>query len=86
MGYGMMNSLEDTRAMSAAFRYFFHMDHQNAAIHMAPVRYSPITFMLAKQLDDEARRQDMMYDGDQIYIEVGRVRAHAGAYPEDKGR
>lgn len=79
-------SLAETRAMSAAFRHFYFLDHHNAAVHMSPVRYSPITFRLAECLDHEARRQDMMYDGHQTYVEVATVMADSGRYPEDRGR
>ena len=33
-----------------AFRHFVHLDESNAAIHAAPVRYSPLTFRLAEVL------------------------------------
>jgi hypothetical protein len=32
------------------FVHFVHTDEANAAIHMAPVRYSPITFRLTEHL------------------------------------
>lgn len=79
-------SLTETRAMSASFRHFYFLDRHNAAVHMSPVRYSPITFRLAECLSYEGRLQDMMYDGDQTYVEVHQVMKHAGRYPEDRGR
>lgn len=60
------------------FMYFFHMDHSNAAIHNALVRYSPITFRLAQALNEAT--------GTGSPDEVAEVLAHLGAYPEDKGR
>lgn len=56
-------------------QHFRRLDESNAAIHCAPVRYSPITFRLAETL---AERGD--------FSEVGEVIAHRGLYPEDPGR
>jgi hypothetical protein len=81
----MDRSLADTRALHESFLHFFHLDHSNAAIHMAPVRYSPITFRLAEALSHEDRVQDLCYDG-LVGGEVAKVMADRGVYPEDTGR
>jgi hypothetical protein len=62
------------------FQYFYHQDKANAAIHCAPVRFSPITFRLALRftLTDSPT-------GD-LERAVAEVRSHMGAYEEDKGR
>lgn len=63
------------------FRYFVHMDESNAAIHCAPVRYSPITFRLAEHLSPD----EVVLSGRNADSLV-RVRAELGKYEEDKGR
>lgn len=75
------------RALYQSFLYFYHLDHSNAAIHMAPVRYSPITFRLAEVLSDNVTG---------IYIQVVHagwsetelmaVMGDWGQYVEDAGR
>jgi hypothetical protein len=74
-------------ALYESFLHFYHLDHSNAAVHMAPVRYSPITFRLAECLSDNTHG---------IYIQVAHegwsenelslVMADKGRYVEDKGR
>lgn len=58
----------------------YHQDHANAAMHCAPVRYSPITFRLAEQINDHTP-----VDTD-VYSEVYSVLLDRGEYPEDAGR
>lgn len=60
-------------------RHFVHLDESNAAIHCAPVRYSPLTFRLAEALDSlpESEVPDPT---------VAAVIAHVGHYDEDRGR
>jgi hypothetical protein len=73
------------RVLWECFRYFVHMDESNAAIHCAPVRYSPITFRLAEALEDhEARGLGCEPDAD--FAHLAQVVAASGAYAEDKGR
>ena len=74
-------------ALYESFLHFYHLDHSNAAVHMAPVRYSPITFRLAEALADNSLG---------IYIQVvnegwserelRQVMTDLGKYEEDKGR
>ena len=59
-----------------AIEYFEAMDRANAQIHCAPVRYSPITFRLARALRSAGANADP----------VQRVLDHDGAYEEDPGR
>jgi hypothetical protein len=65
------------------FRHFVHLDHSNAAVHMAPVRFSPITFRLAEHL---APLLDTNYLAPQNHVLLQEVVSHLGAYEEDKGR
>lgn len=70
-----------------SFLHFYHLDCSNAAIHNAPVRFSPLTFRLAEALADNTHG---------IYIvivhegwsenELSHVMADKGRYAEDKGR
>lgn len=63
-----------------AFEQNYHTDHMNAAIHCAPVRFSPLTFRLCQALFDAWPADD------DITAEMHEVRTHMGAYAEDKGR
>lgn len=64
--------------------YFAKMDESNAAIHCAPVRYSPITFRLAdlvmELIDELPSTTD---DATAVLNDVNRA---VGTYEEDKGR
>lgn len=71
------------RVLWACFEYFAHKDQGNAAIHMSPARYSPVTFRLADQLDAMdvyggliSANADLLRD----------VMSHRGQYAEDRGR
>ena len=46
-----MNNRREELTAWQGFRHFVHLDHANAAIHCADVRYSPITFRFAEMLD-----------------------------------
>jgi hypothetical protein len=59
-----------------AFLHFYHMDTANACMHVADVRFSPLTFRLAEAL------QDVTLDSG----EIEEVLAHRGRYEEDPGR
>ena len=63
-----------------SFQYFEAMDQANAKIHCAPVKYSPITFRLARAL-----RAVWPLDQD-VTEEMARVLHHVGQYEEDTGR
>lgn len=65
------------------FRYFAYMDKSNASIHCASVRYSPITFRLAEQLDQLGALDRS--DSEQFNM-LSRVLEAAGKYAEDGGR
>jgi hypothetical protein len=62
-----------------SFDHFYHMDKANAAIHCAPVKFSPITFRLAHRLLATWGSSD-------ITMELSEVRAHMNQYEEDTGR
>lgn len=63
------------------FRQNFHLDHSNACVHTAPVRYSPLTFRLAERIQREGVRID-----NEHYQDVYTVLLDKGLYEEDKGR
>jgi hypothetical protein len=69
----------NVNALAFAVAHFAHLDRSNAAIHMATVRYSPITFALA-ELYVALRPEEA---DDAI---VADVLAHRGTYPLDHGR
>lgn len=60
-----------------SFRHFVHMDEANAAMHTAPVRYSPITFRLAEVLVEDFGFGNIL---------VESVYSDRGLYAEDPGR
>jgi hypothetical protein len=70
-----------------AFLYFYYMDKANACMHLAPVRFSPITFSMAERLEKE-------YQDDDIEAEIladlvpglQEVQSHRGRYEVDPGR
>jgi hypothetical protein len=66
--------------LSYSFRHFFALDHSNAAVHCAKVRYSPITFRLAEQISL------MHQNGSDLPAAVATVMKDRGSYPEDTGR
>ena len=63
-----------------ALMHFVQLDEANAAIHCAPVRYSPITFRLAKALYNNYTETAT------VKPEIIRVMNHVGLYEEDGGR
>ena len=62
------------------FKQNFHADHMNAAIHMAAVRYSPITFRLAEAISEVTTVNNERYQA------VYTVMLDKGLYEEDMGR
>ena len=62
------------------FQQNYHADKMNAAVHCAPVRFSPITFRIY-----ETMMADWPEDED-ITAEMAEVRSHRGVYAEDPGR
>lgn len=65
-------------------RHFVHLDESNAAIHCAQVRYSPITFRLAQELDAQSHTAGEWPTEDDGTI--ARVLRDCGKYEEDPGR
>jgi len=65
-----------------AFLHVYHEDCSNAAMHLAPVRYSPITFALAEHLIMNANFGDVS----EKWIPVNFVLADRDKYELDKGR
>ena len=68
--------MSDNACVYEAFLHFYHLDRSNAAIHVAEVRYSPITFRLASWLHDVGYEEELVY----------KVLDDRGLYEEDKGR
>jgi hypothetical protein len=70
----------DQNALLWAFTYMYHMDKANACMHCAPVRFSPLTFLLAQSFLTE-------WDEDLgLTPELIEVRDHIGKYELDPGR
>lgn len=67
--------------MLLAFLLLYHQDKANAAIHCAPVKFSPLTFRLGKVLFDRWPEEEE--DIDPALLEV---EDHRGRYEEDRGR
>lgn len=66
--------------LSWCFQQNYSLDKSNAAIHCAPVKYSPITFRLCQALIS-------LWPQDEDYTqEMAEVREHLGKYEEDRGR
>ena len=77
--------MTDTEILAWCFEHFYMLDRQNATIHTADVRFSPITFRLAETLDrhKKIKRQSLPMRVDK---DLGDVLAHLGSYVEDPGR
>jgi hypothetical protein len=69
-----------------AFRQNYHADCMNAAVHTAPVRYSPLTFRLAEHIAEQRRFSKQDLPSPQILPEVYAVLIDLGEYEEDPGR
>lgn len=63
-----------------ALQHFEAIDRANAAVHCAPVRYSPITFRLARAL------RELWPPSDEFTQAMTNVLQHDGVYEEDPGR
>lgn len=61
------------------FQQNYHLDHSNAQVHTAPVRYSPITFRLAEYIWEQ-------FPGHRVNDDLRAVWLARGEYEEDKGR
>lgn len=68
----------DSDLIFHAFEHFFGQDQANASVHMAEVKFSPITFRLAEALSTDSYYFDV--------TDVAIVLAHKGKYEEDQGR
>jgi hypothetical protein len=69
-----------TDALLWAFEHLYHQDKANAALHCAPVKFSPLTFRLAEALEgDWSPLEDFTRELDEVLH-------HRGSYPEDRGR
>jgi hypothetical protein len=69
--------MPDESTIYWAFLHFFHMDKANACMHMAPVKFSPITFHM---LDE------VLAEGSDWSSEMAEVKSHRGRYEVDPGR
>ena len=69
-----------TEAALWALRQNYHLDRANAAVHCAPVRFSPLTFALYESLADT---EDV--SNADLYMFQHLERDH-GAYALDPGR
>jgi hypothetical protein len=68
----------DRALVYETFLHFYHLDHSNAAVHTAEVRFSPITFRLAEALHGNGFIRPT--------ANIAEVIADSGKYKEDKGR
>lgn len=59
-----------------ALDHFYNADMANAAIHIAPVKFSPITFELAILLHKQGSDSSNVLE----------ILSHTGKYEPDKGR
>ena len=74
-----MNPIHDT--VHWAFRQNYHLDKSNAAVHCAPVRFSPLTFRLYETLVEVWPTHFIAHTD-----EMNEVRRHIGEYALDGGR
>ena len=72
--------MDTIEMLTWCFEQNYHADKMNAAIHCAPVRFSPLTFRLCEKL------KMIWPEHADITSAMGEVNAHAGSYEEDRGR
>ena len=75
-----MNGDSLQQALYYAFLKLYHEDHANAAMHCGTVRYSPLTFRLAEQIDQ------LTPTSHEVLQDVYSVMLDRGQYTEDLGR
>ena len=63
--------------LEQCFLHFYGLDVSNAAMHCAPVRFSPITFRCQEAMLGSSERTRESWN---------EVRRANGSYPEDPGR
>jgi hypothetical protein len=68
------------QALYHSFLKMYHEDHANASMHCATVRYSPLTFRLAEQIDQ------LTPSSNEVLPEIYTVMVDRGVYQEDPGR
>jgi hypothetical protein len=66
------------------FAKMYHEDNANAAMHCAPVRFSPLTFRIAEHLD--LLVPEVPGPNEDVYVAVRQVLLDRGRYKEDPGR
>jgi len=81
-----MSAMPIDDVLRQCLRHFVHLDHSNAAIHTAPVRYSPITFRLAEVLMQSFPAAHESGGDPMDDLMVRQVYEHIGQYAEDAGR
>lgn len=77
----MASGMTVPHVVYVAFAHFKAMDEANAAVHVAVVRYSPLTFRLAELLDQWRHGLS-----DPQIEAVAKVMGDVGQYQEDPGR
>jgi hypothetical protein len=70
------------KAIMAAFLHFYYADLANATVHIADVKFSPITFGLCDYLATHSPTT-MSDDVDEA---LSHVMTHKGQYHPDSGR
>ena len=82
MWFNYFAQMTNEEVLWHSFKKLYHEDHANAAMHCAPVRYSPLTFRLAEAVE-RATKATVDWD---TYPEVYAVLLDRGLYREDPGR
>lgn len=75
-------TMSATETLGWCLAHFKATDEANAALHVADVKYSPITFRVAETLYEIQRTTGSKYVANNVLT----VLAHRGAYEEDEGR
>jgi hypothetical protein len=75
-----MGTMRTPEVLLWCFQQNYHLDKSNAAVHCAPVRFSPITFRLYETM------MDGWPEDEDITQEMAEVRHHQDQYEEDTGR
>lgn len=79
--------MSDTRiALGWCLRHFKSADEANAAVHCAPVKYSPITFAVAQCVHDLIESEVVPSFDFEAADMAGVVLSHRDLYELDSGR
>lgn len=71
--------------MECALLHLYYMDKANAQMHCKPVKFSPVTFRLAEEVENFWQREEITLSGEG-HDALSEIRSHVDQYELDHGR